>query len=74
MAASRREYEEFAALCARVSNSTGSIGVETLAHIMADIFAKHNPRFDREKFMAKAIPPDSFVAKADRQWRKEVGT
>jgi hypothetical protein len=54
----RRHFNALAALVASyaIPNGSGSVGVEKLASDLADLCARENGRFDRERFLAACLP------------------
>jgi hypothetical protein len=52
----RRHFRALAALVADVQANGGSIGAEALAHRLADLCKAESPRFDRQRFLAEALP------------------
>ena len=57
---SRRHFQALAAIVASyaIPNGAGSVGVEKLAHDLADFCASENGRFDRERFLTAALGTD----------------
>jgi hypothetical protein len=58
MSMSRRHFIALAEIVADVQRDGGTIGAEDLADRLADLCARENGRFDRERFKVAALGTD----------------
>lgn len=63
MAMTRKDYEATAAILADRSLHLGEMKRAALASRFADLYAKDNARFDRDKFLRAANVPEFCIRK-----------